>query len=498
MKKIILISCLLFMPFLPLLAQQNDGDEVVIGKYRIIDSKILGEQRRILVNLPTGYESVGIKYPVVFHLYGDFVMTYFAQAASFLNELHSFRMIPGVILVGVDNTDRYRDLRPLKSDGSPGGADKFAQYIRDELIPFIDQNYRTTDFRILVGPQAGACFGFYTLMEHPDLFHAYILENSFDNPQRIDDYLIAKAQNFFTADRSLPKYLCMKTDKKSPNYPFSIEQQAVIEKNTPRDFRYRFITSDHEDYMLETGFMDGFKDLYSGYSLPDSITFGGLDSILKYYDGLSKRIGYKIEVSDHTLHFAASRLNGLGRKADARKTYEYILKVYPKSLDGLFQMGMIHSSEGNYEKAIECYNEFLAIRPQESIVRNALKRTERIINESAVYEIEKDMNTNGMKSGKVLYQILIKDNPKKKYFDENEFNAMGYRLLSAGKTNDAIEVFMMARESFPQSFNIFDSLGEAYLKAGNKKLSRENYQKSLDLNPKNENARKMLEVLKKK
>ncbi len=486
------------MSFLPLHAQQNDNDDVVIGKYRIIDSKILGEQRRILVNLPTGYESTGIKYPVVFHLYGDYVMTYFSNAASFLNELHSFRKMPGVILVGVDNTDRYRDLRPLKPDGNPGGADQFARYFREELIPFLDQNYRTSNFRILVGPQAGACFGYYTLMEHPDLFHAYILENSFDNPKQIDDYLIAKARTFFTANRSLPKYLYMKTGKKSLNYAFSMEQQAVIEKNTPKDFRYRFITSDHEDFMLETGFIDGFKELFTGYSLPDSITLCGLDSILKYYDELSKRIGYKIDVTDHTLHFAASRLNGLGRKADARKIYEHILTIYPKSLDGLFQMGMIHSSEGNFEKAIECYNEFLTLRPQEAVVRNVMKRTERIINESAVYVIEKEINTNGIKSGKVLYQKLKKDNPKKKYFDENEFNAMGYRLLSAGKTNDAIEVFMMARESFPQSFNIFDSLGEAYLKAGNKKLSRENFQKSLSLNPKNENARKMLEELKKK
>ena len=496
MKKLILISCLLAAT-LTIFAQHNDGDDVVIGKYRVIDSKILGEKRNILVNLPVGYESTEIKYPVVFHLYGDYVMAYFANTASFLNELHSFRLIPGVILVGVDNTDRYRDLRPLAPDGSLGGADKFVQYFREELIPFLEQNYRIADYRILVGPQAGACFGYYTLMEHPDLFNAYILENSFDNPQRIDDYLIAKARTFFTTDKSLPKFLYIKTDSKSPNYQFSIEQQSVIEKNTSKDFRYRFVTSDSGDFLLETGFKEGFKELYSGYSLPDSIAIGGLESILKYYEELSNRIGYKIEVSDNTLHLAASKLNGKGNRAEARRIYEYILKIYPKSLDGLFQMGMILSSEGNYGKAIECYNEFLKIRPQESIVRNALKRTERIINESAVYEIEKEINKNGIKSSKALYQQLKKENPSKKYFDENEFVALGYRLLSAGKIDDAIEVFKMAVELFPQSFNVYDSLGEAYFKVGNKKLAMENYQRSLDLNPNNDNARKMLEELKK-
>jgi tetratricopeptide (TPR) repeat protein len=488
MKKLILITIVLFVTFYIADGQQNDGDDVVIGKYRTINSNILGEERRILVNLPVGYETSEIQYPVVFHLYGDFVMTYFANAASFLERLHSFKKIPGVILVGVDNTDRYRDLRPLKPDGAPGGSSSFVRYFQEELIPFIEQNYRTTNYRILVGPQAGACFGYYALMEHPDLFDAFILENSFDNPQKIDDYLITKARSFFKPEKTLHKFLYVKTDSKSPNYQFSVEQQSVIEKSCPRDFRYKFDISDRGNYLIENNFLDGFLELFAGYELPDSIIAGGLEMILKYNDEFSKKIGYKVILSDYSLHHAAGKLNGMGNRAEAKTIYERLLTIYPRSLDGMFQMGMILASEGNYQKAVEYYNEFLKIRPQEVIVKNILKRTERIINESAVYAIEQTVNLYGINKGREMFQSLNSKNPENKYFDENEFIAFGYRFLNKGKTAEAIEIFRWATESFPASFNTWDSLGEAYMKHGDKKKAKENYMKSLELNPDNENA----------
>jgi hypothetical protein len=73
-------------------------------------------------------------------------------------------------------------------------------------------------------------------------------------------------------------------------------------------------------------------------------------------------------------------------------------------------------------------------------------------------------------------------------FDESELNALGYRLIGAKKFNDAIRILQLNVEAFPQSSNVYDSLGEAYMDAGNKPLAIVNYKRSLELNPKNRGA----------
>ena len=78
---------------------------------------------------------------------------------------------------------------------------------------------------------------------------------------------------------------------------------------------------------------------------------------------------------------------------------------------------------------------------------------------------------------------------------EDNINSKGYDLMKENKVQQAIEVFKLNVYAFPRSANAFDSLGEAYLEAGNKVLAVENYKKSLLLNPKNENAREVLKKL---
>jgi tetratricopeptide (TPR) repeat protein len=73
-------------------------------------------------------------------------------------------------------------------------------------------------------------------------------------------------------------------------------------------------------------------------------------------------------------------------------------------------------------------------------------------------------------------------------FAEAELNMLGYRLLQANKLADAVEIFKLNVEMYPQSANAYDSLGEAYMRHGNKDLAIANYKKSLELDPKNTNA----------
>lgn len=80
-------------------------------------------------------------------------------------------------------------------------------------------------------------------------------------------------------------------------------------------------------------------------------------------------------------------------------------------------------------------------------------------------------------------------------FGENSLNAFGYELLEKGDYDSAIAVFRLNASEFPQSGNVWDSLAEGYLKAGNKTLAEIYYRKALELDPQNKNAfEKLLEL----
>ena len=67
-------------------------------------------------------------------------------------------------------------------------------------------------------------------------------------------------------------------------------------------------------------------------------------------------------------------------------------------------------------------------------------------------------------------------------------NRIGYDLLERDRVSDAITVFQLNAEEYPKVANVYDSLAEAYAKAGNRRLAIENYKRSLELDPKNQNA----------
>lgn len=104
---------------------------------------------------------------------------------------------------------------------------------------------------------------------------------------------------------------------------------------------------------------------------------------------------------------------------------------------------------------------------------------------------------NGLEGAIAYYHELRSGEDEFTRYDvqESQLNALGYRLLQDGKTELAIGIFVLNVSEHPESANVYDSLGEAYAAAGEKELAIQNYQKSLALDPGNDNARRMLETL---
>jgi tetratricopeptide (TPR) repeat protein len=113
-------------------------------------------------------------------------------------------------------------------------------------------------------------------------------------------------------------------------------------------------------------------------------------------------------------------------------------------------------------------------------------------------KIFKTVQDKGIAAGVSEYRDLKARQANLYDFGEPELNTLGYLLLQSQKVKEAIEIFKLNVEAYPQGFNTYDSLGEAYMVNGEKELAIQNYKKSLELNPQNSNATAMLKKLEEK
>ncbi len=131
----------------------------------------------------------------------------------------------------------------------------------------------------------------------------------------------------------------------------------------------------------------------------------------------------------------------------------------------------------------------------ERFQRNNITAFWRQLFTPAVTIVEKTIEKSGIEAAISKYREIKANTKEEYYFDEASFNALGYRLIGQGKIKEAIEIFKLNVEAYPESWNVYDSLGEAYMNDGQKELAIKYYKKSLELNPDNENGKGMLRRL---
>jgi len=118
--------------------------------------------------------------------------------------------------------------------------------------------------------------------------------------------------------------------------------------------------------------------------------------------------------------------------------------------------------------------------------------------QSALALLEQTLAESGTEAFKTRIRHIESDDATEFYIDEVELNRLGYRLINQNKLDQAILVFEANVGLYPESSNVYDSLGEAYMSNGEKDLAIENYQKSLELDPSNTNAVEKLKTLRKR
>jgi predicted alpha/beta superfamily hydrolase len=178
MKNYVLLLLMLLPGFFGFAQQATEA----IPKHQSfsLPSNILSETRTINVWTPPGYDSGNDNYPVLYMPDGG-IQEDFPHLANTIATLIAERRIRPIILVGIENTERRRDLtgptevaHDLEMAPKGGGSAAFRSFIQQELFPFIDSRFRTSDSRSLIGESLAGLFTMESFFLKPELFDNYI------------------------------------------------------------------------------------------------------------------------------------------------------------------------------------------------------------------------------------------------------------------------------------------------------------------------------------
>lgn len=229
-----------------------------------IYSRILGEERTISVALPDGYLTSRAAYPVLYVLDAE-GQKLFPECVSTIRDLYEKGHIPQLIVVGIWNTERNRDMIPVPVSHRPGsgGSASFLEFIQNELMPYINQNYRTRDFSILYGMSNSALFTVYALLERPDVFDAYIASSPMighcpDAIQKKTERFLEKGQS---KDRIL--YMIYGTEDSRRVIDYVPDFQNYLKTNAPQDFESKLEILEGEGHVPDSSLERGLKFVYS-------------------------------------------------------------------------------------------------------------------------------------------------------------------------------------------------------------------------------------------
>jgi uncharacterized protein len=373
--------------------------KIVLGTIDSIYSNILNEPRKIWVYVPanSGTDLFSKqRYPVMYLLDGD---AHFYSVVGMIHQLSSVNgntICPEMIVVGIPNTDRTRDLTPTHVDIDPpymdsafskpsGGGEKFMAFIEKELMPHIDSLYPTEPYRILTGHSFGGLTVINTLVHHTNLFNAYVsIDPSmwWNKMKYLKDTKTALGNKKFKgtalymgiANTMEPGMDITRVKKDtiadSKHIRSILELSKFLNSNKQNGLTYRdkyYDNDDHGSVPLIAEY-DALHFIFDYYPLKlmfkdyQDTTSSVAKKIKRHYELISRRLGYPVKPSE-------SMINGMAYQALGNKQFEkaaYFFKMnvtnYPESFNVYDSLGDYHEAAGDKASAAEDYKKALEIK----------------------------------------------------------------------------------------------------------------------------------------
>ena len=218
---------------------------LAIGETFTLQSRALGETRRINVYLPPPYaDSSGKRFPVLYMPDGGVAEDFLHVAGLVQVSVGNGTMRP-MVLVGIENTERRRDLTgptavadDRKIAPKVGGSAAFRRFIRTELMPEVDRRYRTTPERAIIGESLAGLFIVETFFVEPQLFDTYV---AFDPSLWWNgEELVTRATQRLRSGAGRGKTLYLASSSEKVLARLTAELATLLEKNAPAGLKWSY------------------------------------------------------------------------------------------------------------------------------------------------------------------------------------------------------------------------------------------------------------------
>ena len=376
-------------------AQSNN--QVSIGTIDSLQSRILNEQRKVWIYVPDSWKPGSTqRYPVVYLLDGDGHFFSVVGMIQQLSQVNGNTICPEMIVVGIPNTDRTRDLTPSHVDADPpfmdsafsktsGGGEKFAAFIRSELIPHIDSLYPTQPYKMLIGHSFGGLTVMNIVMNHTSMFNSYI---SIDPSMWWDKMNFLKATKKQLAEKKFTGtslYLGIAntmeegmnfntiqkdTSSSSKHIRSIIELDKEIKSRKQNGLKYAskyYGNDDHSSVPLIATYdamrfifeKYRFKLSYKDYTDSTSDLAGKFAS---HYQEVSQLFGYKVLPPENMINGMGYEFLQQKQFAKAGRFFKMNVENYPDSYNVYDSYADYFAANGDKAKAIEYLKKALAIK----------------------------------------------------------------------------------------------------------------------------------------
>ncbi|MEM7483059.1 MAG: alpha/beta hydrolase-fold protein [Acidobacteriota bacterium] len=345
------------------------AEQITIGKTTTVRSEILDEDRTLMISLPAGYRDEGSeRYPVLWVLDGE---TRFLHTLGTVRSLASSGHIPPMIVVGITNTQRTRDLTPPWR-GEPeegreqmietgGGADKFLRFLLEEARPQVRQSYRTAPFEALVGHSFGGLFAVHAITENPAAYQAFIAVSPslwWDGGRPVKEF----AEMIETRPDLAGRLYATLGDEGGDMLTQFKRFEEILRHRAPPSLAWTARVLEGEDHgsvPLPTVYY-AMRTIFDRWPPPTFLADEGLDGLERHFAAVSEHYGYPVPVPENRVNLLGYRLLGEEKVDEAIAIFEKNTRDHPASSnvwdslgDGLKAAGRLTEARDSYAKAVQ-------------------------------------------------------------------------------------------------------------------------------------------------